>query len=507
MSLLRRDSYNRLQLLTVMVMLAMFGCSTDGSHRKKELPKSNLTESATTPAKIDNSPLNIQKRLKLLLDEDSLAADDNMNIEKVPSGLFNFTTQDVYIKDALKLFASELKINILLMPEVEADTRRISVSFQGLPFEQAIESIIESYGYHWEYEDKLLRISKFTTKIFAVEYISSKRIGAGSSKASLSSSSSSGSSASSSEMSISQDITVDFWEELAVQIKGMISEEGQLTMSPISGVVQVTDRYKNVDRIEKFIGSINKSIHRQVEIDVKIFELALDDQQALGIDWSQINFDLNRGAAAAQLSFDSDRLPYGLSSTKVGTLALTYDRGDFSAVIGALQEQGDLKIISQPKILAMNNQPALIKAGVEQPYFSRETSTSDSSTEISYTTSYVTVGVIMTVTAQISHDDQITLDIAPVVSRMLGVASIQNDANIPLATAPIVEVKQASTIVRLNDSRMAVIAGMIIEQTNDSVRKVPILGDIPFIKHLFRGTYKAKQKSELVIFLTPRLVR
>jgi type II secretory pathway component GspD/PulD (secretin) len=155
----------------------------------------------------------------------------------------------------------------------------------------------------------------------------------------------------------------------------------------------------------------------------------------------------------------------------------------------------------------LNNQTALIKVGSELPFFSQTViqfqSQSGPSTTSGDQVTTVTVGTILSITPQISEDGWITMDISPVLTSLDGILSSPSGT----ATAPQLNTKQASTLVRVRDGSTVILGGLIRTENAKSERKVPLLGDIPLLGKLFTGTFSAKLKTELVIFVTPTIVR
>jgi type II secretory pathway component GspD/PulD (secretin) len=156
-------------------------------------------------------------------------------------------------------------------------------------------------------------------------------------------------------------------------------------------------------------------------------------------------------------------------------------------------------------VVTLNNQPALIKVATAQPFFTQTIAqgTSGTGNIVTEQARSVTVGLVLSVTPQISEDGWIMMDITPIISRLRDIATSPNETS----TAPVLDVKQSSGLVRLKDGEMVIIGGLIQEESSETERKVPILGDIPYLGRLFKGTYTVKTKSELVIFLTPKIVR
>jgi MSHA type pilus biogenesis protein MshL len=488
-------------LSLLVALCAATGCATPAKPAPPPEPSAEETVAEPAPP-----PFTLGDRLRSSLPGEKKKVDD-----RYPPGPYEFDAVGLPIVEALQLFARRHSLNLVMMPEVLSDARTVSVSFSGLPFEQAMIPLLEVYGFHWAYEDSLWKVYKYETRIFSVDYLRLEREGSGSTSASVSTdlSGGGGGSGSGSAITIGQKDTIEFWKDLEKQLDDMTSREGKLIVNRTAGVVQVTDLHTHVERIAEFIKRLTGSSHRQVEIEAKIFEVTLNDKSSLGIDWSQVNFDAGLGLGSSAVTFSDQQLPLGAANVSAPTLSLTYSRGDFSAVLSALREQGEIRIVSQPKIITLNNQPALIKVGTDQPYFVRQT-TIDSATgtrDDTYSTNYITIGVVLAVTPQISGDGKIVLDVMPVVTRLVRMDTVKDANQITLASAPVVDVKQSSTIVRLNDEEMAVIAGLIKEETSESERSVPLLGDIPGLGALFRGTYTTSDKSELVVFLTPRIVK
>jgi type II secretory pathway component GspD/PulD (secretin) len=172
-----------------------------------------------------------------------------------------------------------------------------------------------------------------------------------------------------------------------------------------------------------------------------------------------------------------------------------------------MQQQGDVEVIAKPRLRTLNNQTALIKVGEEMPFFNTSTTYLPGTSSGTTTTlqenevTSVTIGTILSITPQISEDDYVSMDISPVLTSLRAVVSQGQ------TTAPDLDTKQASTMVRVRDGTTVVLGGLIqtLRARNDN--KIPVLGDIPLLGKLFTGTFRAKQKRELVIFVTPHIIR
>ena len=418
--------------------------------------------------------------------------------------LYSFRAQELPVLDALALFARSNQLNIVAGPEI---TGTITVDFHNLPLEQAMSAILEAHGYYWEHHQNLIQVKQFKTETFNVDYIRLIRSGTGQNRAQLASGSTGGGSGGGAsqdtgEITVNQKDEIKFWEELEKQIQTLMSKEGRLVINRLSGTIQITDRYKRVNEIENFVKSVHKALYRQVEIEVRIYEVALDDQYSLGIDWNRINFDGTNGAIALANIITA---PFGGFIAKAATTSISFEDGSFDGVLEALEEQGEVRVVSQPRVVTMNNQPALIKVATDEAFFTSTIAqgTAGTGNIVTEQARSVTVGLVLSVTPQISEDGWIMLDVTPILSRLRAIVESPQGT----ATAPVLDVKQSSGLVRLKDGDMVIIGGLIQEESSETERKVPLLGDIPYLGRLFKGTYTAKRKSELVIFISPKIIR
>jgi len=199
-------------------------------------------------------------------------------------------------------------------------------------------------------------------------------------------------------------------------------------------------------------------------------------------------------------------------SPATGLFQIGVSKGDFKALLDAMAEQGKINVLSSPRISTLNNQKAVIKVGRDEVFFKPEYSVqkneltgTTTSVLTGVTPQTVTVGVVLDVTPQIDEDGAITMHIHPSVTDLVKVEqfSIKGDV---YATAPVIDVRETDAVVRAEDGQTIIIAGMMKEKKAETVTKVPFLGDIPGLGALFRRTDRQKEKTELVILLTPTVL-
>ena len=416
---------------------------------------------------------------------------------------YSFRAQAMPLQDALALFARVNKLNIVAGPDIKG---QITIDFHDLPLDRAMAALLEAHGYYWEHDDQLIQIRRLGTRVFHLDYIRLVRGGSGRNKAQITSGSGGSgpqggtTSQDAGEIIVNQEVQIKFWEELEAQVQSLMSEEGRLVINRLSGTIQVTDRRQRMEEIAQFLVRVRRSLYRQVEIQARIYEVNLKDEYSLGIDWSKINF---LGTAGEIAIANIITAPFGGFMATAATTAISFQDGSFDVVLEALREQGEVRVVSQPRIVTLNNQPALIKVATDQAFFTQTIAQGAAGTGniITEQVRSVTVGLVLSVTPQVSEDGWIMLDVTPILSRLRGIIESPQKT----ATAPVLDVKQSSGLVRLRNEEMVLIGGLIQDEYSETERKVPLLGDIPWLGRLFKGTYTAKQKSELVIFLSPRI--
>jgi MSHA type pilus biogenesis protein MshL len=266
----------------------------------------------------------------------------------------------------------------------------------------------------------------------------------------------------------------------------------------------VTDLPAKVQEIGRFIDLMREGMYRQVDIEMRIVEVTLNDNFKLGLDWSKMT---QVGTRTASVNFDTRISAPQAVSPLPSTLTLSLGKpGSYMALLDALREQGDVRMVSQPRIRIMNNQTASVKVGTDRPFFIRSSNRviQDGGGVLETFNEQlrnVSVGVSMTVTPQISADGWAMLNIAPTVTRWIGTeASAYKESS-----APILDVSEASTMVRVRSGETVILGGLIQEETSDTNRSVPVVGEFPVFGNLFKSTYQANRRKELVIFLVPTI--
>ena len=428
---------------------------------------------------------------------------------------------------ALRALGRTCDTTILAEPDVTGDlTTEISAG----TLRTALAAMTEPGGFYFEETPSGLMVRRLKTVLYAIDYPQLTRSGSGSASITLGGANSgsnggvtptlanqnnaaigiNGGVSDATQVSISQENQNTFWTTLEAELRTMLKDGETLVLNRFSGVAQITAPIRRHESIHAFIALVNRRITQQVEIEARLVEVTLRDEQKLGVDWDLAATSL--GGAPVQANSPLDVTEVGGSLLSANSFAATLGFGRASAVIQALKEQGEVKTVAQPRRRALNNQTAFIKVGEDRPFFRLQqtttlqqpgATTAFNQTQESFSVSTITIGTILAVTPQIDGDRMITLDVLPAITRLQAIVSSPDGRQ----TAPVTEVKQASTIVRLRDGETAIIGGLISEETGETERQIPVLGKLPVVGAAFRSKASLHTRTELVIFLTPRLVR
>jgi MSHA type pilus biogenesis protein MshL len=286
-------------------------------------------------------------------------------------------------------------------------------------------------------------------------------------------------------------------DKLNTKISEMVTKTiGSVTVDERTNKIVIVDYPEKIEQITKMIEAFDSQT-RQVLIDSKIVEITLDDKTQLGIDWDywikehfRINDVFNLGLTTG-------------GTLTLGTTTITKPN-DFKTVIQLLSTIGDTRVLSSPRVTAINNQEAKILVGTKEAYITQTTSQSGTgSTITAESVNFVDVGIQLYVTPTINKKGFVTMKIKPVVSSAVSKDIKSADT---VSSVPIVSTSEAETTVMVQDGSTIIIAGLIKDEVNKTVNKIPLLGDIPFLGNLFKNTTNQVKKKELVIFLTPHIL-
>lgn len=419
--------------------------------------------------------------------------------------------------------------NLVVHPEVSG---LITFSLRNVTLEEVLGAVRDTYGYDYRRTSYGYRIlpNQLITRTYNLNYLNLQRRGetdtrvsSGQVTANESSlnngsggtGSSEGSSGSGvSTVNASQVVTsseVDFWREVAGVIQALIGEEegNRVVVNPQASLLVVRASSADQQNVEAFLEQAERNLQRQVVLEAKILEVNLKDSFQAGINWTQLGSERN---ADFVLGLDGAALSGAQGIGGVFSAALGI--GDFTGLLELLETQGQVRVLSSPRISTLNNQKAVIKVGSDE-FFVTEVSSSNTVTSggVSEPTQDVTLtpffsGISLDVTPQINQHDEVTLHVRPSVSRVQDQNKVISlgegrDLNLPLALSTT---RQSDSIVRARSGQVVVIGGLLQNVNDNTDANVPWLSKLPVLGVLFQQQRKDLERSELVILLRPQVV-
>jgi MSHA biogenesis protein MshL len=333
----------------------------------------------------------------------------------------------------------------------------------------------------------------------------------------------------------------DFWKELQATLTAIVGGEGgrKVIVNPQAGIVVVRAYPEELRVVEDYLGDAHASVQRQVVIEAKILDVELRDGFQTGINWAAISRSDSGSVLVGQVGGGTSLSPSGLSEIAGNTGNLNPDAfapisgtdasafggvftvaakfRDFAAFLELLQTQGEVQVLSSPRVSTLNNQKAVIKVGTDEFFVTKQEITQSTTAGVAPTVttelSPFFSGIALDVTPQIDEAGNINLHIHPSVSsvtdKFIVTSTISGtggtSASQQLQTARS-KVQESDNIVRAQSGQIIVIGGLMSEASTDQDATVPLLGDIPLLGYLFKHKKVARIKKELVILLKPTVV-
>jgi general secretion pathway protein D len=289
-------------------------------------------------------------------------------------------------------------------------------------------------------------------------------------------------------------------------------------VNPESGIVSVRATSRQHEKVREFLEQVAGSSKRQVLIEATVVEVTLNDNYQAGINWSALGIN-GLGYSFTQ-AFTGPDLPG--TPLRVDSSAFTIHYNNPTAAVGGsimstvklLDSFGRTRVLSSPKLMVINNQTAVLKVVDNQVYFTVKADTvtnqTTSTTTFTTTQNVVPVGFNMNVTPQISDTDMVTLDVRPTVTRIIDTVK---DPNPSLAAAnvtsliPVTQTREMESVLKVASGQTAVLGGLMLDSFEGRREGLPIASRIPVVGDFFSNRNDRAQKSELVIFIRPIVVR
>jgi MSHA biogenesis protein MshL len=446
---------------------------------------------------------------------DTAQADPELDGQRISLGF----SEPTPIRDILLLLVRDTRLSVIPSPSLDqafiGDLKNVSLR-------EALDLMLEPLGLDYSVRGQVIRVfpRELETRFYSIDYVITQRTGSrsiaattgaagangfGAGGAGLPSSiaaggastafgGAAGSGTGGSTSQVSGTDSPNLYVDLAEGVRALLSAEGRMNLDRTAALLQVTDTPSRLARVETYLEAVMLRATRQVQIEAKVIEVELRDEFSAGINWRAVLGGLTNSATVSQ----------SLAPATSGGFTLALNTTDFTALLNAFATQGTVNVLSSPRVTAMNNEPAVMRIGTQDVFFVTTTQVDPQSGQIlqsTVTPQTLTEGVTLSVTPQVSADGIIHMSINPSITERTGVATSRLGD-----TVPIISVRETDTLVRVRQGETIVIAGLMQDRAGLDTAKVPVLGDVPLVGHLFKRTEKTRRKTDLVILLTPTVM-
>ena len=528
----------KISLVLSSCLLVLIGCQSAPKSpdlMKKSLEQAILdTKQLKAPKALSYVPADVKQEL---MQQRFQQAKEGLLAEK----RLEIAANNVAAQSFFAAIVEDSSYSIAVHPDVSGV---ITLNLKEVTIDEALDVVEELYGYQISRQNNVIQVypAGMRTETIALNYLFIKRFGqsstsissggvsendpnsggsGGNNRSNNNGSNNNGSNnngynnqnsqGTSSGINIQTENESDFWKELEETLEALIGRENdrRVIVSPQAGLVTVRALPQEIKAVKKFINDTQTHLRRQVIIEAKIMEVTLNDDYQQGVKWDQVLGNI--GSTDISFATSGNTTGNAISALVGGTTAIGFQNKDFSSVIELLETQGNVQVLSSPRITVTNNQKAVIKVG-EDEYFVTEISSTTTTGTTTTTTPEIQLtpffsGIALDVTPQIDPSGSVILHVHPSVT----LTDEQNkviqlggeEFVLPLAQS---SVRESDTIIKAQSGEIVIIGGLIETRSVDVNSKTPLLGDIPFLGELFKSKSQQKRKTELIIMLKPIVV-
>jgi len=443
---------------------------------------------------------------------------------------FDLSVKNAIARDVYVGLVKDTSFSVVVDKGVAA---RVTLNLKNVTLDEVFATLSDTYGY--DYEKKGNRYFVYgkgiRTRIFSVNYINVNRKGTSATNVS-----SGGITDKKTNVGVTTDTETDFWKGFTASMESIVGKKTgrKVIVNPQSGLVVVTASNSELRLVERFIESTHNAISRQVILEAKILEVELNNAFQSGVNWGQLLNVAGNALTLGQVgsgdlsdpgtnaAFSGASTPDLVTQNIVGTATSAFGGmftaavtgANFGAFIELMQSQGDVRVLSSPRVATVNNQKAVIKVGgdeffitgIKTNYTNNQAGTTqepNSSVELEAFFS----GIALDVTPQIENNGDITLHLHPTVSEVAQKTKnfVVNGRSfdLPLAASTV---RETDNIVKAESGQIIVVGGLMRESTIENRFKVPLLGSIPLLGNLFKQQRISRVKKELIILVKPTVI-
>ncbi len=441
------------------------------------------------------------------------------------------------LRDVLFTLARTANLNLVMQRGVDPELP-VTMTFDNLSIANALDLIFDSADYFYTIKENVLIVRAMDTRIFEFgqpSVIQDFKLAVGGDILSGTASSGGAKTALSGDLSINtktDEKAFQFWDGMEASLATLLSidsegkeeshddNQASFAINRMAGTIMITAAKKEMQKASDFIANVSKVLNRQVYIEARIIEVQLSEGLQYGIDWTDVIRDIDTGGIIeGDLIHGTDFFSNAVSDDGPNYSIFNIGGdGDFDLLLRALQTRGDVKTLSNPRVSIMNGQTSMLSVGRNTSFISSVESTittSEGSVPIitfTVNTNSILSGVLFGLVPYINSEGEITLTITPIITNLVNLETKEigagDDDSIPAIELklPTVDLREMTTTVKVQDGQMIIIGGLIDKKEIVRENRVPLLGNIPFLGHVFRSTDRSEEKTELVIILLPRIL-
>ncbi|WP_338054587.1 pilus (MSHA type) biogenesis protein MshL [Teredinibacter turnerae] len=544
---MRNLTSNFRQVVTIALLATLGGCSSvpqDETPAERDMQQVQTQQAAYRVRETQpDVPAAINQRL---MDNALLGARAQTFSQQEPR--FDVSVNEVPARTFFVSMIADSGVNVVAHPEISGS---ITLELKDVSVREVLNVTRDVYGYEYKFQDGIYTVysRKLRTQVFPINYLDIQRAGvtetsvaigrieSGSRRNNNSNNASNNASNNSSNNSDGKNgagenennssatkfvpgtrlrtlSRTDFWRSVQDTISAIVGgdADGRMVMvNPQAGMVVVKAMPNELSAVRDFLERSELSVRRQVVLETKIIEVQLNDGYEAGVNWGAITGALGIASDSSLVMTNDDGVTSKVRTTQnllSGVLNVTR----IEDLLNLLETQGNVQVLSSPRISTVNNQKAIIRVGTDEFFVTGITNNTTTTASNIQNSPEVLLdsffsGIALDVTPQIAEDGDVIIHVHPLVSKVqdqLKDISIGDlDYSLPLALR---DVRESDSIVRASNGQVVVLGGLMQETTSDVATKRPFLGDIPGVNVLFKGRAKRKVKTELVILMRPIVV-
>ena len=456
-----------------------------------------------------------------------------------PEETFTVVVNQVPVRELLFALARDANVNVDVHPEIEGN---VTLNAIDQSLYQILDRISRQLAVRYETRDETLVIVPDTPflRSYRVDYVNiSREVEASIGAESTVRASGGTTGENTSDSKIDSRSENKFWDTLVATLGEIVApdiddagvdERQRVIANREGGIVIVRANASQHEMVQHYLDRLMASVGRQVLIEATIVEVQLNDRYQAGINWQV--FTRQGGLLGAGITLCTDvggAFTAGASGAISGLIFNASDaptgspKREVEVSLRLLNEFGDTTVLSSPKVMTLNNQPAMLKVVDNEVFFEVTTDIApgDNNTDalVSFNTDVrtVSVGLVMSVVPQVSEADDVTLSVRPTITR---IREFVEDPAVPVALAqagiqnvnvanrvPVVQVRESESVMRVGSGQLAILGGLMQDRQDKDDESVPGASEIPGIGELFNFRERGQTKTELVVFLRPTVIR